>query len=348
MFHKTGELEFDGKGAVQTTATALTLKKKVVGVARLFVSITFIVYLLNLVDISDLRVRLQLLQLPLFLLAITLGFIRILFFASRWKLALSVVDSSVSLIQLVKYYLIGTFYNLFLPTALGGDVVRGYDFAMDSGKVSTAVTSVIVERIVGFFALVMISYVALAFGWSLVQGSIVVPIVLLFGLGYMLFVILVFNRSFSDLVINIALSKVRWRLISQLRDFVKEIQFYALHVRVIGGIFLLSIIAQVLDIVGSYLIARAIGLEISPVFFFIAIPMIWIITMFPLSINGLGVREGAFVFFFTRAGASLSAALTLSFLYFIQMVLVGLSGGIVHLVEQTSPMIRRISRKITS
>jgi hypothetical protein len=66
--------------------------------------------------------------------------------------------------------------------------------------------------------------------------------------------------------------------------------------------------------------------------------MIWIITMVPISISGLGVREGAFVFFFTKVGVSDLAALLLSFLNFSQLIVLGLMGGIVYLLSQVTPV----------
>jgi uncharacterized protein (TIRG00374 family) len=239
---------------------------------------------------------------------------------------------------LIKFYFVGTFFNLFLPTALGGDVVRGYDLARYSGKRMGAATSVLVERIVGFLALAFIALLALLVGSRVIDDATVTTVILVACLSYVAVTIILFNaRVMKGLVGMLQFIKVG-DIGKRLDQMVDSLHAFTAHKMVLWQCFVLSMICQVLGILAAYSLAWAINLKLAPVYFFMVLPMIWIITMVPLSINGLGVREGAFVFFFTQVGVSDSAALLLSFLNFSQLIVLGLMGGIVYLLSQMSPI----------
>jgi hypothetical protein len=245
---------------------------------------------------------------------------------------------------------VGTFFNLFLPTALGGDVVRGYDLARYSGERMGAATSVLVERIVGFFALAFIALLALlvgsSVGSSVIGDTAVTTVILVVCLGYFALAIIVFNaRIMKRLVAMLQFIKL-WDIGQRLDRMVDSLHAFTSRRAILWQCFVLSMICQALGILAAYSLAWAINLKLAPVYFFMILPMIWIITMVPLSINGLGVREGAFVFFFTTVGAPDSAALLLSFLNFSQMIVLGLMGGIIYLFGQIPPMITARQKKV--
>jgi len=89
-----------------------------------------------------------------------------------------------------------------------------------------------------------------------------------------------------------------------------------------------SIVNSLCTILATLLAARSIGVEISPLYFFIFMPIIWIIMTIPISVSGLGVREGAFIFFFSQVGVTNSDAIAISLLYYSYNVIVGIIGGL--------------------
>jgi hypothetical protein len=123
-----------------------------------------------------------------------------------------------------------------------------------------------------------------------------------------------------------------WDIGQRLDRMIDSLHAFTSCRAILWQCFALSMICQVLGILAAYSLAWTINLKLAPVYFFMILPMIWIITMVPLSINGLGVREGVVV------GISDSAALLLSFLNFSQMIVLGLVGGIIYLVGQVSPV----------
>lgn len=323
--------------ACLTAMPKLISRKNAFGVLRVLISVALIGYLLATANLGELFAMLKSWNASYFVIAVLLGVLRNVMFAYRWKVTLTVSGLKASFPTLVKFYFVGTFFNLFLPTALGGDVVRGYDLARHSGKRMGAVTSVLVERIVGFFALASIALLALLFGHGAIGNPAVTTIILLVCLGYFALATIVFNARVMKRLVALLKFITLWDIGGRLNRMYDSLHAFTAHKTILWQCFVLSIICQTLAILAAYSLALAINLELAAVYFFMVLPMIWIITMVPLSINGLGVREGAFVFFFTRVGVSDPAALLLSFLNFSQMMALGLIGGIIYLLGQVSP-----------
>ena len=84
--------------------------------------------------------------------------------ALRWQILLKAQKVSISLFDLIKYYLIGAFFNNFLPTTIGGDIVRAYDASKASNSLSQSFAVIIVERMTGIFALITYSFIGVLFG----------------------------------------------------------------------------------------------------------------------------------------------------------------------------------------
>ena len=97
--------------------------------------------------------------------------------------------------------------------------------------------------------------------------------------------------------------------------------------------YIISIIYQIAMIIMVYLLALSIDIDISFSYYLIFLPLIWLIIMIPISISGIGVREGAFVYFFTQIDVPKENSLLLSLLFFSQTIIVGLVGGFVYLIR---------------
>jgi uncharacterized protein (TIRG00374 family) len=327
-----------------TTLPQWISRKNAFGALRLSVSVALIGYLLTTANLGELVAMIKSWNTLYFAIAVLLSILRNAIFAYRWKITLTVSGIQAAFPTLVKFYFIGAFFNLFLPTALGGDVVRGYNLAMHSGRRMGAVTSVLVERIIGFFALASIALLALLLGSRVIQDPTVTTVILIACLGYFALVMLTFNaKIMKRLVARFEPIKL-WDFGERVERMYNSLYAFTAHKAILWQCFVLSITCQTLAILAAYSLALAINLKLAPVYFFMILPMIWIITMVPLSINGLGVREGSFVFFFSRVGVSDSAALLLSFLNFSQLLVLGLMGGMIYLLEQAAS-IRAIRQK---
>jgi uncharacterized protein (TIRG00374 family) len=254
--------------------------------------------------------------------------------AYRWQILLSALRIDISLARLTALYFVGTFFNNILPTGIGGDVVRVYELSKQSRRPIESVGTVLLDRATGLLVLFLIALIALLFSFQLITPNIVATIVILClsswaGLGLLL------QRDWLE----------RWGLlrimarVKQLRELYESI--YACGLKAIGGALAISLIFNVLLIAVNYLIALSLGLEIPLWYFLLFIPLISFLLTLPISLSGLGVREGGYVYLFAQAGVSAPLALAMSLLFYALNVATGLIGGVLYAFEGARKYIDR-------
>jgi hypothetical protein len=210
-----------------------------------------------------------------FVLAVLIYMVTIYISTIRWRLLL---HEKFGMKRLVSLYFIGSFFNHLLPGIIGGDAVKAYYLYRDTGRGSSAVASVFMDRYIGFTALMLVGLTAFPFGFSYFRGSYiewVLPlIVLLFVAG-----------SFFVFGLRIG------RGIKLLSGFYDYFTLYREKKTVIVKTLLLSLIIQTIVIFAVYVLSRGLKVNVPLLPLFIFIPVISTIASLPISISGLGVRE---------------------------------------------------------
>ena len=245
----------------------------------------------------------------------------VLMSAMRWQ---QLLEGHHPLGKVFSLNIIGSFFNNFLPGAVGGDAVKAYYLYKDTKKGGSSIGSVFMDRYVGFFGLLSVGLVSgiVAFGELRAIGLhwVVPALFIAFLAGSVLFFRLRIGNRFS------AVS-----------------DFYDYFHRAIGNrpailkAYLLSLIIQGLTVLMVYSIGRGIGQQLSFTALFVFVPLISIITMVPLSISGLGVRESAFVVLFGLTGVSPQAATSISFLWFLSIAAASLIGLVEYVRYRRNP-----------
>ena len=128
-----------------------------------------------------------------------------------------------------------------------------------------------------------------------------------------------------------ALAKIADKLL-HVRESILEV---AVAKSAMLKMLLLSVFFQLLGVVIIYIVGRALEIQLAFGYYCIYVPLITAIAVLPVSVLGIGIREGAFVFFFTQAGVPKAAALSLSLLLFSQSLLMAAMGGIWYLLDKT-------------
>lgn len=251
----------------------------------------------------------------LFFLAVLIYMITVFISTVRWRLLL---HDDFAVRRLFSLYLIGSFFNLFLPGIIGGDAVKAYYLYRDTGRGSSAVASVFMDRYIGFAALILVGLTAFPFGFSYFRGSylewILPLIVLLFIIG-------------STLVFGLRIGR-RIRHLSGLYDYFAQ---YKRKKNVLAKTLFLSILIQALVICAVYILTRGLKVDVPLLPLFIFIPVISTIATLPISISGIGVREASFVLLFGFLRASAAQATAVSFAWFLSMATGSLPGLIEYL-----------------
>lgn len=312
------------------------IKKSTIFFIKLSVSLGLIVYLGWIVDwkqavktISDAD-KLLLLIVPFLLLA-SLGAA-----AFRWRLILADNKVALSFWDAYTDYLVVMFYNVLLPGVTGGDVVRTARCVRQTKcKLGTATASVLLERTIGLFTVLSIAlFVYLLFPATLsslltTEETSVVKTAATIGI--ILVAVMVLGRRVW----------LRWLphedaegILGFIRSAMQTL--IILKGRTLGVVFILTLLFQSTHIVVAFLLSQAIGLAVPLTEFFAIIPLVYLVTFLPISLGGLGVREGMLVFLLAQFNVATTDAVTLSFLIYLNPVVVGSLGGILQLKEALS------------
>ncbi|MBI4282494.1 MAG: flippase-like domain-containing protein [Chloroflexi bacterium] len=304
--------------------------KKRLGWLRLLrpvIGIGLLVFLLRGARLSDFAALAEGANVVFMAIALLLVVAALVVSAYKWHLLLAVQKVNVPLPRLFNSYLVGLFFNNFLPTNIGGDVVRIHDVATYTGKTAESVASVISERLLAAFALALTAALGLALSYqtskefgSLVGGLFVLTLGLILLLG---------NGKLRRVVGQ----KVRLPGIFSLRQRISQVvasMSTCLQNRAtVAWVLAYSVLFHLMVVLITYLIFIALGLDVPFVYCLLFIPIISAIQMVPISISGLGVREGAYVYFFGGVGLSSTEAIASSLVFWALVALVSLAGGVV-------------------
>lgn len=298
--------------------------RRAAGVARLSVSLVLLAVLLWRTDRAELVATIGSLDPVLFATAAACFLAAQALSTFRWQLLLRAEGIRVPFGRLFLLYLEGMFFNLFLPTLIGGDVVRAQRIYVRAGRNEAAAASVLVERLSGLAALLAIAWGSLAAG----RHAVGVGPVAGFSAALVLGAVVVFSRGAKSVVRRVLGRPTLARVEEGVRSFYHAIGRYRSRRGVLAQVFGVSLVIQVIVIWANFLVGRALGLSTPFIVFLSLIPLATIVAMVPISIGGLGVRDGAMVFLFGRAGLSSVDALGLSLGWFFVTALCSLPGGL--------------------
>jgi len=248
----------------------------------------------------------------------------------RWHIILS-KDYTIPFSRLFSTYFIGMYFNNFLPTLVGGDLVKAYYIYRETGKGGIATASIFLDRYSGFTALMTITAVATVAGYTLIKGSSILWLLLLLLASFVAISLVIWIDLLHGWAMRILASLKLFGINRKIDAFYKVLMGYKEERAILIKAFSLSLILQGSMVVGYYILARSIGMDIPLNYFFFFVPIATVVAMIPLSLAGLGIREGAFVYLFAKAGGSSAEAMSVSLLFFFSMLVVSLIGGVEYL-----------------
>jgi len=260
-----------------------------------------------------------------FVLIILSFFIYYLFFSLRWSFLLKAQKINIPLSKSYLYILVSFFFNNFLPSGLGMDMIRSA-YAGGRENFEKALGTSIMERFLGMIGMMLIGVIAIFSGRLEFAKLSVIYI------GLITFIILVyyFLTSLKVKWIKEKLLSIKFlNLGESIRKFYRAFKIYKNKKKTILIGVGYSILVQIVIITINYFIAKGLSLPI-PVFGLLAyIPIITVISLIPVTINGLGLREAAYVYFFSYLNITEAEAMSLSLIFFFTSVIASCAGGIV-------------------
>ncbi|MCA9734710.1 MAG: flippase-like domain-containing protein [Deferribacteres bacterium] len=285
------------------------------------------------VDLKELGQAFQQVDYLLYIVSTLLFFIQQGVIAWCWQIVLRAQDNQIPFKRILQVHWIGAFFGTFMPTSIGMDIVRAFSLKKYLRNGVHAMSSMFVTRVVGFvinFAIALVVAIPVAQQTGNVRlfwTVLVMTVAFCGGIWLMLHPRLL--KLFAPLFQRFKLDRIYQKLV-EFQEGTKELR----HAKsAMIKLLLLSLFFQIFGIIIIYLVGLSLGLDIAFQHYFIIIPLITTITILPLSVAGIGVREGAFVFFLVPLGATESQAFSLSLLVFAQWVGMALTGGIVYWIS---------------
>lgn len=247
----------------------------------------------------------------------------------RWQQLLLGLGFRIPLMRLLRLVLSGAFFNMFLPSSVGGDVMKMVLVAPDLEQREAAVASVLMDRVVGLAVTIGVGLVAVLLLPSVWSNA---PLLISLGLALLVFTIgaiAMFSRPLIELAAQLAPSFV-WRWVGP-----PVLKIHGALVLMAGRRDLLaraaaiSVLRQFAICLSVYCAGLGFGLELGPIAYFATVPIAVAITALPIAINGLGLQDNALLLLL--GGFGLTAAQTLSLSVFLHALRngTGLLGGVV-------------------
>ncbi|MCE5328763.1 flippase-like domain-containing protein [bacterium] len=311
--------------------------KKVINITlRIIISAGLIIYLVmtQFKDFKTIASTLKEISIPLILLSFSTHIYGIWITAYRWQTLLKTQDIRLSILSLSSSTLVGQFFNNFLPTSIGGDVYRAYDVTKKSGfPMSSSVSVLVVERFSGIIASAVFATAALFLGFTTIGGkSVIIPILIFLAVSIIIF-FLILNPNV--LGIRKLAKKIKFleKILEKLRNVYHTFLSFKKYKWVLIKVLFYSLTLQFAVIVNYWLASRALGINLDLTAFIFIVPIVSIISMLPVSLGGIGVREGSLVFMMVSLGAQNAKAAMCSLLLFAMLLIMGIIGGLIYAIR---------------
>ena len=299
---------------------------------KLLVSLVLIFLIFSRINLQGLKDNLLLINVFLFGLATLLFFVQQIIIVYAWLILLKAQGNSVPFLNLLEVYVIGSFWGTFLPSSIGMDVVRIYGLSKYLNNGVDPASSMFVARLAGFVILIGFALAAaIPLGNLLENTHLFIWIVILFII-FMASIILVLSPFIQRLFYYIFEKLHLYSVKTYVEKLYVSIYQFSKYKMPMIRMFAVTIVFQILGIYIIFLVGKSLNINVVLTYYFLLIPIIMVITLIPISIAGIGVREGSFVYFFSLIGLTATKSLSLSLMIFFQWLLLALIGAAVYLI----------------
>jgi hypothetical protein len=328
--------------APATAASRSSARSRLWMLVKLLISVGLLYLLLTRIDLGDLWTRIRSASPAWLAASLVVYTVMIVLSVWRWQLLLGAQRVRLGFAILFSSYLVALFYNNFLPSNIGGDVFRVADTARPAGSKTRATTVILVDRVIGLLALGLVAALGSTLGlemttthglpaawttwlWAGFAAAVIAtaPAILTPGL-------------FMRLLRPLTIIHPEW-VGDRLEQITEALTQFRARRDAVIVCFLTAFAVQAFFVVYYAAIAKALGVPVSFWDLAVIVPLSFLVQMMPVSINGFGVREAAFSFFFTRLGFPLASALAVSLVGTGVQMLFSLSGAAVHVARRSSP-----------
>lgn len=231
--------------------------------------------------------------------------------------------------QLLQLIFVGAFFNNFLPTTVGGDALRGYYLKKGSHvSISKAAACIAYERYTGMIVLFWLTSAAFILqdmgiinksAWQVPHELAVFC--------HISSIITIFIVPFIPQINTLIFGKSNW----VYKKIIEPIIIFWKDLKLVTNVLLLSMILQIFVIVCHYFIAQSLNIQIPLTYYLVFYPLTTLAGFIIPSLNGLGIREGAYIYFLKQVNVSTDQGLAFSICWLIILFITSIIGGLIYL-----------------
>ncbi len=237
--------------------------------------------------------------------------------AYRWQLLAALLKVRGRYREFLAYTFVGMFTNLFVPGLLAGDAARSVYLGRRYGRMGEAIASVVADRVVGLVGLFWLAALSAIFlNFAPIPSSVITPTIAVGAIAF---------AGFLTAPLVARLIHLMPRPVRRAGGIVAP---YLHHPLTLIPAIALSIVLQITLAVGQYILADGLGLTAPLSLFVLCVPIANVFASLPLTLNGLGIRESAYLLLFGMAGMRKEDAIALGLLWFAITMVGGLTGAI--------------------
>lgn len=330
------------------------MKTRIRTIINLVVSVAILAVLLTRVDYGSLGKLLLTGSVPLFLVAYSLVWLTHIVQTLRWHY-LSFVDSDDApllgyfgqvlgrgemrkrFVALLRYHIIGNYFQLFLPSAASADVVKGYFSVRKTRNKGAPLSAIVIGRVLGVTCALTVAIIAV---WLVRDAGTRAAVlrnpalwVAAGGLAALIVVLLQLRR-----VLRMDIRPIVWlkqhRVGQVLVDVAHSLGMFRDRKRLVLGGLVLSAAIQVITILSSYAVFVGLGWDAELAVLTVYLPLIYLFTMLPISFNGMGVRETLLMYFLADYGCTDELVIGYAVVGYAMVFSVGLVGWILYVMDR--------------
>lgn len=264
---------------------------------------------------------------PAFFLAVVVTYVAgQVMSAWRWSLLGAILKIPAPFIDYLSYAFIGMFTNVFVPGLLGGDALRAVYLGRRHQRLADAIASVAADRIVGLIGLFWMAAIAAAALSVKLPRTVTLPTIVVGAISL---------AAFAALPL---IGRLAARMQARIAAVAATIAPYLSRPLAMMPAVGLSIALQLSLAVCQWILARGLGLSAPLTLFVLCVPIANVFASLPVTLNGLGVRETAYLMLFGMAGMAKADAIALGLLWFAATALGNLTGVVAFVLTETPPL----------
>jgi uncharacterized membrane protein YbhN (UPF0104 family) len=263
--------------------------------------------------------------------------------AYRWVSLLCTIEERrrPPMAPLMRIFFVSTFVGTFLPASIGGDIVRSYSLARLNIDTGDAVASVLMDRLLGIASILLMALAGLVLARNLVREmAVVTGLVATAGVCAAALAVIFSERAAAlaaGAAAGLPFDPVR-RVGTRIVDSVRK---YASFAPQLIAVLASSVFVQILRVVQAYLLGRGLGIETPLTTYFAVVPLILLVMLLPVTFNGIGTAQAAFVWFLTPFGVAPAAAFALSVLFVALGIVGNVPGAVLYAFGASQPDVRQ-------